>query len=505
VVSVSSVDGGVDLVGFEASFEVFSQVVGELGGPEAAGWSAAQLEEHLEARGRELLRRLLQDHLELRAGREQRVEGVIDAEGAVRGTVEKSHRRPLLSVFGEVEVERFAYRRRGRDNVYLADAGLNLPVEKHSHGLRRLAAIESTRGSFAGAVAAIERATGQSLGRRQVQDLVERAAVDFDDFYASRRPPPAGEDTVLVLSMDGKGIVMRPDALRPGTATAAKNGPASPRGALGGEERRNFKRMAEIGAVYDICPSPRGPCDIMAPPGDTRPVAPGPVVAHKWLVASITHDAATVIADVFTEADRRDPNRARRWIALVDGNNHQIDRIGAEADQRGINVTIVVDFIHVIEYLWRAARCFYRDADPAAAQWVHERSHEILEGHATKVAGDIRRRASTGHLTATAKADALTCANYLTNKAPHLDYPTALREGWPIATGIIEGACRHLVADRMDITGARWGLDGAEAILRLRALTSNGDFDAYWNHHLTREHQRTHRTRYLHGLIPTTD
>jgi hypothetical protein len=505
VVSVSSVDDGVDLVGFEASFEAFSQVVAELGGPEAGGWSAAQLEEHLEQRGRELLRRLLQDHLSLRAGREQRVEGVIDAQAAVRGTVEKNHRRPLFSVFGAVTVQRFAYRRRGQDNLYLADAGLNLPEEKHSHGLRRLAAIESTRGSFAGAVAAIERATGQSLGRRQVQDLVERAAVDFDDFYASRRPPPAGEDTVLVLSMDGKGIVMRPDALRPATATAAKNAPGPPHGGLGGEDRRNRKRMAEIGAVYDICPSPRGPCDIMAPPGDTRPVAPAPAVQNKWLVASITHDTATVISDVFTEADRRDPDHTRQWIALVDGNNHQIDRIGAEADQRGITVTIVIDFIHVIEYLWRAVRCFHPDGDPTARTWVHERAQEILEGHATTVANDIRRRAARGHLTATAKTDALTCATYLTNKAPHLDYPTALAAGWPIATGIIEGACRHLVADRMDITGARWGLDGAEAILRLRALITNGDFDTYWHHHLTREHQRTHQTRYLHSLIPTPD
>ena len=77
-----------------------------------------------------------------------------------------------------------------------------------------------------------------------------------------------------------------------------------------------------------------------------------------------------------------------------------------------------------------------------------------------------------------------------------MNYPTALAGGWPIATGIIEGACRHLVKDRMDITGARWGLPGAQAVLTLRALVSNGDFDPYWRYHLDQEHDRVHHARY---------
>ena len=92
--------------------------------------------------------------------------------------------------------------------------------------------------------------------------------------------------------------------------------------------------------------------------------------------------------------------------------------------------------------------------------------------------------------------------NYLTNLAPYLDYPTALRNGWPIATGIVEDACRHLVKDRLDITGARWGLAGAEAILKLRALKANDDFDAYWQYHLAQEHHHVHECRYHNHTIP---
>jgi len=118
------------------------------------------------------------------------------------------------------------------------------------------------------------------------------------------------------------------------------------------------------------------------------------------------------------------------------------------------------------------------------------------------VAGAIRRAATIAGLDQTQRAGADACAIYLTNKARHLDYPTALTNGWPIATGVIEGACRHLVKDRMDLTGARWGLPGAEAILKLRAIASNGDFDDYWAYHLAQERHRVHESRYAHNVIP---
>jgi hypothetical protein len=103
---------------------------------------------------------------------------------------------------------------------------------------------------------------------------------------------------------------------------------------------------------------------------------------------------------------------------------------------------------------------------------------------------------------ATTRKNADTCADYLIAKRDYLANPLALQKGWPIATGVIEGACRHLVKDRMDLTGARWGLEGAEAVLRLRALRANGDFDNYWTFHLRLEHQRVHESRYVDGVPP---
>ena len=492
--------------GFETSRACFEEAVGWLTGIEAGAMSHGELEDQLDHRGRELLRRMYQDHLSLRAANESRLETVKDAESCPHGAVETGHRRPLSTVFGEVSVERFAYRRRGHPNLYPADGLLNLPTEHHSHGLRRLVAQEATRGSYEEAGQALERATGVHVAKRQVEALAGRAASDVEEFYEKRVRPEeeesvAADDDVLVISADGKGIVMRPDALRPATQRAAGKATNKLECRLSKGDKRNRKRLAEVGAVYDLTPVSRTPADVLASKeGDAPP--PAPKAKAKWVTASVVEDAASVIKKIFDEAQRRDPDHTRTWVALVDGNNHQIDRIEKEAATRGLRVSIVVDLIHVMEYLWGAVWCFFTEGDPGAEAWVRDRALAVLEGNAREVASGIRRRATAARLSKQKRTKADACATYLINKAPYLDYPTALAEGWPVASGVIEGTCRYLVADRMDITGARWSVDGAEAVLKLRAVRANDDFDDYWRFHLHRERQRIHETRYAGGLLP---
>jgi hypothetical protein len=471
-----------------------------LSGEHAAGMTHAELEERLHTDGMRLLCQLLQDSLDLRAGREERLGVVADADGHLRGWAERGRERTLATRFGEVVVTRIAYRARQRCDLHPADGVLNLPAEKHSHGLRRLAAVEAARGSFADAAAAVERATTVGIGKRQVEALAAAAAIDVDAFYTAHVPDWSA-DEVLALSFDAKGVVMRPDGLRACTARAAVGQKLAGRRSKG--EKRHRKRMCEVAAVFDVTGTPRTIADILPEdPEVAQAPAPAPVTSGKWLHASVTAEAAAVIAAGFAEADRRDPDHARSWIALVDGDSHQIERIRAEAKARKITIPIVVDFIHVIEYIWKAAWCFHPEGDPNAEQWVRAQARQVLAGRAGIVAAAIRRKATYHGLDPGKRKPADAAAAYLLAKKPYLDYPTALAAGWPIATGVIEGACRHLVKDRMDLTGARWGLDGAEAILKLRTLISNGDFDQYWTWHLTQEQQRVHNSRYLDGAIP---
>jgi len=170
-VSTPDADGGVG--GFTASRERFEEVLAFLDGAQAAAASHGELEDRLQVQSRELFRQLYQDHLDLRAQRETPV-AVLGADGIARSRVETDHTRALSTVFGQVQVRRIAYRTPGRPNLHPADAALNLPAERHSHGLRRLAAVETTRGSFDDAVTGIEQATGQRLGKRQVEQLTGR-------------------------------------------------------------------------------------------------------------------------------------------------------------------------------------------------------------------------------------------------------------------------------------------------------------------------------------------
>ena len=207
---------------------------------------------------------------------------------------------------------------------------------------------------------------------------------------------------------------------------------------------------------------------------------------NKRVWASLERSMKEVVADGFLSALDRDENLDRRWVVLVDGNEDQMKAVRAQAAAIGIELTVVLDVIHVLEYLWKAGQALLGAKDTAAVEaWVSTRARRILEGHSSSVAAGIRRSATLRGGERRKTAD--TCCGYLLNHRDELRYHEFLRDGLPIATGVIEGACRSLVRDRMDITGARWGLPGAEAVLKLRSLRASGDFDAYWAFHQQRE------------------
>jgi hypothetical protein len=395
-------------------------------------------------------------------------------------------------LFGTVRVTRCAWRKPGAGNWCPADAALSLPAGRHSRSLAKLAAIEAARGSFGAAHAAVTRRCGPVIGKRQLEQAVTAAAADIPAFYAARVPEPCTPGTLLVLSADCKGIVMRPGALRAATAKAAAR-LGKMRTRLTAGEKPNRKRMAALVTVYDAEPAKRRPHDVIAPPGGrhgTRGLRPGPKARAKWLAGSVRKDPAEVIAAAFDEAEARDPAHLRTWVVLVDGAEHQLDLIRAEAARRAVTVHVIIDLIHVLEYIWKAAWSLHEAGEPAAEDWVAAKALAILAGNSARAAQEITAEAGAAVLSGSRRNGADACVRYLNARHDYLRYDQALADGCPIATGVIEGACRHLIADRLDIGGARWGLDGAEAVLTMRAVISNSDFKEYWRFRLAREHQR---------------
>ena len=265
---------------FAVARGMFDGLTAELAGPAAAVLTACELEELLDERGREVLRQLMQDHFDLRAAREERQARedrapVTGPDQVTRTRLEAGHGRLLATLFGTVRVTRCAWRKPGAGNWCPADAALSLPAGRHSHSLAKLAALEAARGSFGAARDAVTRRCGPVIGKRQLEQSVTGAAADIPAFYAARVPEPCTAKTLLVLSADCKGIVMRPGALRAATAkAAARLGKMRTRLASG--EKPNRKRMAALVTVYDAEPAKRRPHDVIAPPGGRRGARSGP-------------------------------------------------------------------------------------------------------------------------------------------------------------------------------------------------------------------------------------
>lgn len=482
---------------FAAAREQFSHLVSELQSDAVLGMQHGEVEALISRDGTELLRRLLQGHVDLRSAREPQRDAVTGSDGVLRTRSREGCERDLMSVFGEVRLRRRGYGAPGEGSVFPLDAELNLPADKYSHGLRQRLAQEVAKGSFDAAVESIERSTGGKVPKRQAELLAAEVSQDFEAFYATRQatePEPTTDP--LVLSEDGKGIVMRVEGLREGTRKAAERSRHKLKTRLSQGEKKNRKRMATVAAVYSVARQPRSAAALMGLEAEELQSTPRPRARKKRVWASVERDPAVVTEELLAEAQRRDPGRRRPWVMLIDGHKDQLKHIRACIARYGVSVTLVLDFIHVLEYLWKAAYAFCAPGTEEAEAWVQERALEVLNGRASHVAGGMRRSATLRGLSTKKRLAVDDCADYLLTYRDMLRYDAYLAQGLPIATGVIEGACRHLVKDRMDITGARWGLQRAEAVLKLRSLQSSGDADAYWDFYKAQALHRNHASRY---------
>jgi len=206
---------------FHKSREVFEKLAGRLGTNEFLDLDHAQVEQALENEGRELIRQLFQDHIDLRGGG-RALRPVIGEDGVERTHV-RERSRPLRTLFGPLTVTRSCYGARGHDSRSPLDTQLNLPQGTYSLGVRRRVAVEAAKVAFDTVAESLADTTGAPVPKRQAEALARMSAVDFDAFYRQRElaaNEPTGE--VLVITTDGKGIVMREQDLRENTRKAAK-------------------------------------------------------------------------------------------------------------------------------------------------------------------------------------------------------------------------------------------------------------------------------------------
>ena len=437
-----------------------------------------QIESQQQVKGREVQRLLLQAHLRHRGNGD--IGPALQLE-QTDGTALYSHRRlstrSLTTVFGTVELVRMGYSRPGAPGIFPLDRALTLPARSFSYELQRRLVKAAVQNPFLDSVQTIADLTGVSVSKRSLEQILPDAAQDFDAFYRQRSPEPA-TGTILVAAVDCKGIPMvKPPGAQP-----------TPRLTKG--QKANKKRMATVAAVFTRTPWVRTPQQVVEslfrisrPTPEDAPAAPRPENKRVW--ASLLKSKNAVIQEVAEEMARRDPFASKTRVALTDGERALQIRI-----DRKLRVTLILDLMHALEKLWKAAYVFHAEGSLEAELWVLDRTLRILLGDVGQVVKGIRQSITKRGLSGAAGKTLRGVADYLYRNRTRMRYDEYLANGWPIASGPVEGACKNLIKDRMERSGMRWTEQMAEAIVQLRAICLSGDFDHYWQFHIEQDQRR---------------
>ena len=479
--------------GQPSALEAFSELERWLDASATQQLGLGEIERECERQGRELLRRLLQDHVDARGlGDGGAALQVATPHGPLILSHKRVHTRRHVTVFGEITVTRIGYGRPGHASIHPLDAELGLPARCYSYELQRRLVTAAVHAPFDHAVGLLVDATGVAIPKRSAEQIVIDAACDFDAFYAQRATDgDVGADgPILVGAVDGKGIPM------------VKPEPAVKTARLRKGQKRQKKRMATVGCVFAQQPHPRTPeavvASLFADP-DRHPEHNGGAATprrtrarpqRKRVWASLLAGKDAFITDVRAEMARRDPHHERAWVIVTDG-ERALQRRVTKIFQHD-HVTLILDLLHALEKLWAAAYVFHPEGSPQAETFVRERTLRILRGQSSGVVQGLRQMVTKRGLQGQRRDTLLAVAGYLHRNRERMRYHDYLANGWPIASGSVEGTCKNLVKDRMERSGMRWSPEGAEAMLRLRATHLSGDFDAYWAFHVQQDQQRLH-------------
>src|SRR3954447_26404356 len=402
--------------------------------------------------------------------------------------LDQRHKRPYLSIFGEITIGRTCY---GHDRVEAAplDARLHLPQRQYSYLLQRWLGSFVVDDAHAEAIRKLETILGLEITVRASEDLNREQASDVEVFQDRLPVPDAAEEgPLLVVTADCKGVPLVRKALPPEKATDAPL-PAPAKQRRGKGEKANKKKMAAVGAVYTIEPFVRTADDVIDEVMRKEAGARRPRPQNKRVRAELLVGKVALFLWLADEVIRRNPRGRKPVIFLSDGEQALHDRQGEYLPEGTI---CILDLFHVLERLWKVAWCLFEEKSQkrAAHQWVEERLKRLLEGRVDTVIRGMRYQATQRGLKGQRRKTVEDAAAYFERNRDRMKYDVYLAAGYPIGSGVVEGACRHLVKDRLERTGMRWLPSGAQAMLDLRATYLNGDWDAFWNFHVLQEDQR---------------
>lgn len=398
--------------------------------------------------------------------------------------LEQPHTRSYHSIFGTLTISRRVYGTREGQKIEVVplDARLGLPQGEFSYVLEDWQQRLCLKESFLEATGNLADLLGVAPSVRAAEVMNRKMAAFAPGFRQVQPTPPADEEGELVVfTADGKGIPMR----RPVTGKQRR----SQRRGKG--EKANKKQMSYVGAVYTIDPFVRTATDVLEELSRKEAKSQRPKPRHKHVAAEMTqvidgeecNGRVSLFGALSDEVITRSRGSKKPIIAVMDG-----ERALWEVLKFFLPQAIgILDIFHVLERLWQVAHIFHPENSPTAEAFVTHRLQQLLEGKVGRVIGGLHQM-GTKHRLPAAKRRVLNAAvGYFENNREHMQYDKYLASGYPIGSGVAEGACRHLVKDRLEQTGMRWTVEGAQALLNLRALYLNGDWKSFIDYRIQRE------------------
>jgi len=441
-------------------------------GEEAQNATADQTERNLWDMMRQIGCELMQLFFAVRSEQEAKPKA-IEVEGNTYGYVDQATRK-YVSIFGEVQVERAYYWAKGQEGKHPLDEALSLPSRSYSDWVQEMMGALCVICPEAEAMRWLARWLSLEVPKRSTQKVMGEHAEWAEAYYREQTPPEVKEaDTILVALADGTGIRMIGRDSPPPQARRRKGA-------------KTASKQAVATALYTIAPYPRSSDSIiraLLPDhlGEAPP-APRPEPTGKQVFGTMAGKEAA-FTHLARQVARRPHDQLVHRIALTDGDVALQTQVHTHLP----DFTLILDLLHVAQYLWKAANALWHETDPARELWITDALRCVLEDQLDTLLLHLRTQAA---YVSPAHAQTLTqVANYLERNRPYMQYHLYLARGWPIGSGGIEGTCRYLVKDRFDRTGMRWSIEGAETLLGLRAIYLNDDWDDFQRFRRHQVHQ----------------
>jgi len=368
---------------------------------------------------------------------------------------------------------------------------MNLPKGKYSFLLQKWVGASACEEAYSHSLWLLNEILCLNLHGTQSQRIVENLSLQVDMFYFNNPVVKNKEEgEYLCIGADGKGVPIISDQRDAPSEEAQQEKTRLMKG-----QKRGIKKEATVVTTFSFNGEARTNEEVVKSlhnewnieekkaykekilergekPREAKNIHKRAFISHQKL--ALEYGVQNIIL--------RDPTLCKPIVALVDGDRGLEKGIREYFDQYGISMmldAVILDIIHVSEYVWKAANAYLGEKNPGRNKWVRSKLLDILDSKTEQVLKELERIRDDDELSNAAKEKIGTTIKYFQNHRHKMDYKKYLEKGYPISTGLVESTCGHLVKDRMEMSGMRWGINGAQNMLNIRAVKKNKDWNKF--------------------------